>query len=132
MYLVGQGRHVSFASPPVDHTISALSYPSSPESARSPPQQFPDSYRAALASSTFAGLGFEVKQDSADREALQNTQNNATIGQEPVATKKDAVRTTLSRFAGPKAHPSQPREQVRQSMDVDAFARLLLTGDKNP
>lgn len=77
-----------------------------------------------------------------DEELVENTRRNATLGKEmkPVqVVKEDPVKATLARFvptprrrAGP-ASAGQDGDDgsvkpPRQSMDVDAFKRLLLTG----
>lgn len=137
-------RHVSFASPPVDVTIPAASYPSSPESTRSPPFQhgqtvapFTPDYRTALRSDPFEDLRQHTSDDHTIRQALPNTPSNTAVEQNGNSiAQHDAVRSTLDRFAAaPRhSHPSAPpvtahQPSVRQSIDVDAFARLLLTGD---
>jgi len=135
-------RHVSFASPPVDTTIPAASYPSSPESLRSPPSHFAQpstpNYRTAFLSDPFENVGRDAKQDNTIEEALGNAQNNALIGQSRATRSEEmAVRDTLSRFAAAPRLAQQPAEApavqapptIRQSLDVDAFKRLLLTGD---
>lgn len=136
-------RHVSFASPPVDTTIPAASYPSSPESLRSPrPSQFGQpatpNYRIAFLSDPFEDLGQDVGQDNTIQEALSNAQSNASMVQTPATRREEtAVRDTLDRFAAaPRPVPlssepaaPHPAQIPRQSLDVDAFKRLLLTGD---
>lgn len=137
------GRHVSFASPPVDVTIPAASYPSSPESTRSPPPHYgqtvapytPD-YQTALQSNHFEALGQHTQEDHIIQRALQNAQNNTGVEQSRRSTGQDgAVRNTLNRFASalrPDPTPAQSGDgpaSARHSLDVDAFTRLLLTGD---
>jgi len=122
-------RHVSFASPPVDTTYPAASYPSSPESVRSPASYFGQpatpNYRSAFLSDPFEDLDRDVRQDNTIQEALNNTQTNVFLGPTtPAPSEKTAERDTPSRPAAPQT--SQPS---RQSLDVDAFKRLLLTGD---
>ncbi|KAK5081628.1 hypothetical protein LTR05_007761 [Lithohypha guttulata] len=132
-------RHVSFASPPVDSTIPAASYPSSPESTRSPPWQSSQpatpNYRAAFQHDPFEDLGRAI-EDRTIEEARTNAQGN-TRGS--TIAYQDPVRDTLSRFAAapPHLHPqssiaahTQPGLAGRQSLDVDAFKRLLLTGER--
>lgn len=135
-------RHVSFASPPVDTTIPAASYPSSPESTRfSPPPQHAQpatpNYRSAFFSDPFGDLGRDGAEDQTIRDALKNAQDNAVLTHVAAAEKSgNAVRDPWSRFgAAPNPPPPQnvePAEQPavpRQSLDVEAFKRLLLTGD---
>ncbi|KAK5936629.1 hypothetical protein PMZ80_011094 [Knufia obscura] len=136
-------RHVSFASPPVDSTIPAASYPSSPESVRSPPshlgQPATPNYRTAFLNDPFEDLGRDARQDNTIQEALSNAESNATIGNGvPTGLEETTIRDTLSRFAPAPRHapmatgePTAPQliQATRQSLDVDAFQRLLLTGD---
>lgn len=136
-------RHVSFASPPVDRTIAAVSYPSSPESTRSPPWQFAQpatpNYRTAFLRDPFEDLGGSTVEDKTIQEALQNTQTNTDATQVGILqTHEDAVKQTLGRFAparrpsstsNPSAAPVPAPSSQRKSLNVDAFARLLLTGD---
>lgn len=136
-------RHVSFASPPVDVTIPAASYPSSPESTRSPPPHYgqiiapftPD-YQTALQSDPFDALGQHTQEDHSIRHAFQNAQNKTIVEQSRWSTAQEgAVRDTLNRFASaprPDPTPAQTGDgsaSARHSLDVDAFTRLLLTGD---
>lgn len=137
-------RHVSFASPPVDRTITAASYPSSPESARSPPSYFTQpatpNYRTAFLRDPFEGLGGNSGEDKTIQEALQNAQTNTDVIQVGnIQPQEDAVKHTLGRFA-PAQRPSStpdasttsvatPAASQRKSLDVEAFKRLLLTGN---
>ena len=134
---------MSFASPPVDTAISAVSYPSSPESTRSPPpwqaaQPATSNYRTAFQNDPFEGLGQWLGDEHALQEARSNAQNNATTVQSG-SSGQAAIQDTLSRFvSAPARAPAAPAppalpqsaQPTRQSMDVDAFTRLLLTGDK--
>lgn len=134
---------MSFASPPVDQTITAVSYPSSPESTRSPPWQWTQpatpNYRTAFSRDPFEDLSRNTGEDEKIQEALQNAQSNTDITQTgTVQSQEDAVKQTLGRFA-PARRPSSTPDQTastarvagssRQSLDVEAFTRLLLTGD---
>lgn len=133
---------MSFASPPVDTTIPAASYPSSPESTRSPPWQAAlpatPNYRTAFQHDPFEDLGQHSREDRTIQQALNNAQNNAFIGlNENTVSQQDAIRDTLSRFASAPTRPPPPTEPLhappsqatRQSLDVEAFKRLLLTGE---
>ena len=134
---------MSFASPPVDQTITAVSYPSSPESTRSPPWQWTQpatpNYRTAFLRDPFEDLSRNTGEDEKIQEALQNAQSNTDIAQTgTVQSQEDAVKQTLGRFA-PARRPSSTPDQTasttrvagssRHSLDVEAFTRLLLTGD---
>jgi hypothetical protein len=74
--------------------------------------------------------------DIAIEQALQNARTNSEITTYK-AVQRDAIKDTLSRFAsGPRklqaggpVSSSTSRPQ-RQTLDVDAFKRLLLTGDR--
>ncbi|OQV00374.1 hypothetical protein CLAIMM_05878 [Cladophialophora immunda] len=146
-------KHVNFASPPAI-PISPVSYPPSPESTRqeflstfpSPksPVPAPTDYSQALASDPFAAEASD-EDDSAIEQALENARaNNEITAAGSITTKvsrDDAVRETLARF------PSIPRRPVnsqsaaaagkdlssssKSTMDVDAFKRMLLTGDRS-
>lgn len=138
-------RHVSFASPPVNSTFPAASYPSSPESTRSPPTYFPHTgalatpnYRTAIQSDPFEDLTTDRREDGTLQQAVHNAQNNIAISQPPVQPElpeQSAVWNTLSRFSSAPAQPpvsSESRPSLpdsRKSLDVDAFKRLLLTGN---
>ncbi|KIW89198.1 uncharacterized protein Z519_10050 [Cladophialophora bantiana CBS 173.52] len=145
-------KHVNFASPPAI-PISPVSYPPSPESTRqeflstfpSPKSPFPapTDYSQALASDPFAAEASD-EDDSAIEEALENAKaSNEITAPGSIITKasrEDAVKETLGRFA------SAPRRLVdhqsaaagskdlsgssKSIMDVDAFKRMLLTGDR--
>jgi len=135
-------RHVSFASPPVDTTYPAASYPSSPESVRSPTSQFGQpatpNYRTAFLSDPFEDLSRDVRQDNTIQEALSNAQSNVSLGPTtPTRSKDTAVQDISNRLpavpqptlANSESAASQTPHATRQSLDVDAFKRLLLTGD---
>lgn len=136
---------MSFASPPVDGTFTAVSYPSSPESARSPPlrpaQPATPNYRTAFLRDPFEDLRGNAGEDKIIQEALQNAQTNADVTQvSNTQPRQDAVKETLGRFAPGRRSSSTPEANSttapavasqRQSMDVEAFTRLLLTGDSN-
>lgn len=135
---------MSFASPPVDSTIS---YPSSPESARSPPTYFtrtgalatPD-YRTAIRSDPFEDLRKDRQEDGTLQQAVFNAQSNIAVSQPPghhEQLEESAVWDTLSRFATAPSRPltaddpphGPTLQDNRKSLDVDAFKRLLLTGN---
>ena len=143
---------MNFASPP-GIPISPVSYPPSPESTRqeflstflSPksPLPAPTDYSEALASDPFTAEASDDEDDSAIEQALENARtNNEITGAGPVvsqAFKDNAVRETLGRFASAPRRQlnNQPatdaKDQSRASksaMDVDAFKRMLLTGDR--
>lgn len=138
---------MSFASPPVDSTIPAASYPSSPESTRSPPWQYAapatPNYRTAFQSDPFDGLGKALGDDQALQQAQVNAQNSAGGVQTQSYRSEDQVhnvRDTLSRFATIPSRqqtqqeavtPFPPEAATRKSLDVDAFKRLLLTGERD-
>jgi hypothetical protein len=146
-------KHVNFASPPAI-PISPVSYPPSPESTRqellptlaSPnaPLPLPTNYSQALASDPFAAETSDVDDDGAIEQALENARVNNEVtaaGLEPQASKENAVRETLGRFVSVPRRPvnNQPntggREQSsasKSALDVDAFKRMLLTGDRGP
>lgn len=139
-------KHVNFASPP-GIPISPVSYPPSPESTRrdslssfpslatSLPQ--PTDYSEALASNPFAAEASEGEDDNALEQALHNTRVNTTISApttipEPVL-KNNAVKDTLGRFASVSRRPPAGQESGgpgRQALDVAAFTKLLLTGER--
>ncbi|RVX75269.1 hypothetical protein B0A52_00621 [Exophiala mesophila] len=141
-------KHVNFASPP--DIISPASYPPSPESSR---QEFPhplispafpnpssntssSPYGSALASDPFFTDHSEVDDDSAIDHALRDARVNAGIS--PPATpwpvvRGDAVRDTLGRFASAPRRVENEQAQTgpaRSAMDVNAFTKLLLTGQR--
>ena len=146
-------KHVRIASPP-DTAISPASYPSSPEFARLSPSPQPTvvPYTFHAGPQTPAGDSFGAADSSADEdddevvpEALRNTRLNIAASRIPPAstppTSEDAVQNALSKFA---SRPKDDKPQVthntaevpkqdskRQTMDVDAFTRLLLTGGAN-
>jgi len=140
---------VNFASPPAI-PISPVSYPPSPESTRISPAfpavrpslPSPTDYREALQSDPFEAEPSDGEDDRAIHAALQNAMTNVAITA-PAAgragpSREDAVKDTLGRFApGPRRPASHPtsgsvKDQSgppKHVMDVDAFKRLLLTGD---
>lgn len=136
---------MNFASPP--DIISPASYPPSPESSRQEIPQtlinpaFPNlpssAYGPALASDPFSTEHPEVDDDSAIEHALRDARVNAGIS--PLATPSgpvgqgDAVRDTLGRFASaPRRVDNEqaPTGPTRSAMDVNAFTKLLLTGQR--
>lgn len=136
---------MNFASPP--DIISPASYPPSPESSR---QEIPhplinpafptppsSAYGLALASDPFSTEQPQVDDDSAIEHALRDARVNAGIS--PPATPSglggqgDAVRDTLGRFASaPRRVENEqaPTGPTRSAMDVNAFTKLLLTGQR--
>ena len=138
---------MNFASPP--DIISPVSYPSSPESVRTPnfARSLPvpisaTNYSQAIQSDPFREEVIRGVADPAIVEAQKNVQVNNEINvgtPTPVKqSREDAVRDTLSRFAGPPRRPARSRELSKDNtdtkaqksgMDVDAFKRLLLTGE---
>ncbi|RMZ85338.1 hypothetical protein DV737_g778, partial [Chaetothyriales sp. CBS 132003] len=131
-----QPKHVEFASPPAV-PIPPASYPSSPESTRQSP-----GFHAAFPATPTAGSavqGDPFDQDGwADEDdgAIEQAQHNTRINTERAsykAVQRDAVKDTLSRFAsGPKNQTGPAQETAKrekQTIDVDAFTRLLLTGE---
>ena len=138
---------MNFASPP--DIISPVSYPSSPESVRTPnfarslpvPVTATD-YSQAIQSDPFREEVIRDVADPAIVEAQKNAQVNNEINVGPPTpvkqSREDAVRDTLSRFAGPPRRPARSGEASKENtetkaqksgMDVDAFKRLLLTGE---
>ncbi|EXJ73439.1 uncharacterized protein A1O5_03199 [Cladophialophora psammophila CBS 110553] len=145
-------KHVNFASPPAI-PISPVSYPPSPESTRqeflstfpSPKSPFPapTDYSQALASDPFAAEASDDDDDSAIEEALENARaNNEITAPGSITTKasrEDAVKETLGRFASAPRRPLNNQSAAgskdlsgssKSTMDVDAFKRMLLTGDR--
>ncbi|KIV83703.1 hypothetical protein PV11_05705 [Exophiala sideris] len=147
-------KHVNFASPPAAQVISPVSYPESPESARQEiPSGFPSpsaplslatTYSQALSSDPFAAETSDGEDDNAIEQALKNANhNNAIVVGNPttgITLKGNDVRDTLARFAsGPRASAAYQQtttgtnEQsgsAKLTMDVDAFKRMLLTGER--
>lgn len=144
------GKHVRIASPP-DTAISPASYPSSPEFVRltPSPQQTIIPYIFNATPQTPVNDAFAAPDSSGDdednqgvSEALKNTRLNIASTRAPSVEApnkpEDAVQTTLSRFASRTKDGSTVATQYaaevpkqdskRQTMDVDAFTRLLLTG----
>ena len=145
------GKHVRIASPP-DTAISPASYPSSPEFARlspSPqPTVIPYTFDAAPRISVgdpFSAADSSADEDEAVSEALRNTRSNIAASRNPPApapaSSEDAVHNTLSKFASRPRDGKPPftqgtveaskQDSKRQTMDVDAFTRLLLSGGGN-
>ncbi|KIW75107.1 hypothetical protein Z517_11878 [Fonsecaea pedrosoi CBS 271.37] len=146
-------KHVNFASPPAI-PISPVSYPPSPESTRqefpstfsSPksPLPAPTDYSQALASDPFAAEASD-EDDNAIEQALENARvNNEIVAPVSAPTKvseEDAVKETLGRFASIPRRPvsgqstvagKDPGSSSKPTMDVDAFKRMLLKGDRGP
>jgi hypothetical protein len=144
---------VNFASPPAI-PISPVSYPPSPESTRqeypvtfpSPKASYPPptDYSQALASDPF-GAEASDDDDGAIEKALENARTNNEITTPalfvPTGAKDNAVRETLGRFASTPKRPvnnqlatgvKDPTGTSRSTLDVDAFKRMLLTGDRGP
>ncbi|EXJ89986.1 hypothetical protein A1O3_03053 [Capronia epimyces CBS 606.96] len=145
-------KHVNFASPPAI-PISPVSYPPSPESTRqdfsspfpSPGANIPPAtdYIQALRKDPFAEEASDLEDDALIGVALENARANTAITDSASASisytsdnsKQDAVRDTLSRFAStPRRLPGNQASAVKEhsgrpTMDVDAFKRLLLTGE---
>lgn len=144
-------KHVNFASPPAI-PISPVSYPPSPESTRqeffstypSPksPLPLPTDYSQALASDPFAAE-LSDEGDGAIEQALANAKTNNEITTQtapaPSISKEQAVKETLGRFASAPRRPvnNQPSAgnkehggMLKSALDVDAFKRMLLTGDR--
>lgn len=142
-------KSVRIASPP-DTAISPVSYPSSPEFARltPSPQQTIVPYPFNAISHAHANDPLGPSDSSGDEddgvvsEALNNTRLNIASTRVPAAEASnqpgDAVQNTLSKFASRPRDGSATATQTateapkqdsrRQTMDVDAFTRLLLTG----
>ncbi|KAJ9611597.1 hypothetical protein H2200_004781 [Cladophialophora chaetospira] len=147
-------KHVNFASPPAI-PISPVSYPPSPESTRqeflpafpSPKTSYPapTDYSQALASDPFAVEVPDTEDDGAIEQALENARVNNEITTPGLfaasASKENAVRETLGRFASAPRRPvnnepvASAKDQsgaAKSALDVDAFKRMLLTGDRGP
>ncbi|KAJ4509171.1 hypothetical protein HRR83_007143 [Exophiala dermatitidis] len=152
-------KHVNFASPPAI-PISPVSYPPSPESARhdfsspfpSPGMGFPaqPDYSQALGMDPFANETSDGEDDRVIEVALENARVNTSITVSTSTSlnnpEQDAVRDTLGRFAGVPRRPTSENPPVggpsgssigrersgstKAAMDVDAFKRLLLTGER--
>ncbi|KAK7899687.1 hypothetical protein LTR67_003432 [Exophiala xenobiotica] len=144
-------KHVNFASPPA--IISPVSYASSPESTRqefpsafsSPNSSFPapTDYSQAFASDPFAEQP-DGEDDSAIEKAQENAKFNTAVVVDTTATvnvsKVDPVKDTLGRFSSGVRKPSTTQEfaagamdqggSMKPTMDVDAFKRMLLTGER--
>lgn len=137
---------MNFASPPAI-PISPVSYPSSPESTRISPAYSsiqpvpltPTYYGDALQNDPFRAEAATDEGDGAIEQALENAKANTTLIAPALEnSKQDAVKNTLSKFAsipkrstGPSHGAGLPQPSVpqKQTMDVDAFTRLLLTGN---
>jgi hypothetical protein len=142
-------KSVRIASPP-DTAISPASYPSSPEFARltpSPQQTIvPYPFNAIPHAQANDPLGPSDSSGDEDdgvvSEALNNTRLNIASTRVPSAEASNhlgnAVQNTLSKFASrprdgsatatQSAAEAPKQDSRRQTMDVDAFTRLLLTG----
>ena len=142
---------MNFASPPA--IISPASYASSPESTR---QEFPSAFSSPNSSfpaptdysQAFASDPFAEQPDGEDDIAIEKAQENAKVNTAIVVettttvnvSKHDAVTDTLGRFASGLRNPSTTQEfaagakdqggLVKPTMDVDAFKRMLLTGER--
>ncbi|EXJ60093.1 hypothetical protein A1O7_04244 [Cladophialophora yegresii CBS 114405] len=146
-------KHVNFASPPAI-PISPVSYPPSPESTRqefpvafpSPKTSYPPptDYSQALASDPFGAEALDDDHGVID-QALENARANNEITTPGVlasaGAKDNAIRDTLGRVAStprrpvnkqPASDPKEPPGALRSTLDVDAFKRMLLTGDRGP
>ena len=145
---------MNFASPPAI-PISPVSYPPSPESTRqealptfpSPhtPLDSATDYSRALSSDPFEAEIDDADDDGAIELALENARFNNEVTAAPLpkpqVSKENAVREILGRFASAPRRPANSqvgtavREQSATSkaaLDVDAFKRMLLTGDRGP
>lgn len=133
-------KHVNFASPPAV-PISPASYPSSPESTRQSPgfqhvqphTSETSNYGQALYHDPFQEDAIQNEDDRAIEQALRNARlNNAMpAGSNAATTAKQAnIRDTLSRFASAPRQPNLKTEESskKPAMDVNAFTRMLLTG----
>ncbi|KPI34794.1 uncharacterized protein AB675_10188 [Cyphellophora attinorum] len=130
-------KHVNFASPPAVGSISPASYPSSPESTRQAgfSNVHGDSDGLALGNNPFQENTLNDEDDMAIAQALQNARMNseaATAGKQATTARQANVRDTLSRFSSAGRKDAQPvkkeEENKKPSMDVNAFTRLLMTG----
>lgn len=136
---------MNFASPP--DIISPASYPPSPESSRQdvpyPPTNPVQSgyqrttYNQPLSNDSFLAGPSAENHDKAFEQAWNNTIANAGVSSPPVvsypSTKEDAVTNTLGRFASRAQRAGNESGQVgssHQAMDVNAFTKLLLTGER--
>lgn len=152
-----KNKTVRIASPPATTPISPQSFPSEPSSpiftrveqsgSLPPHEKEATSLGKPPAEDPFSAEGSEEGEDDpvGGEEVLQNTRKNITISaseqQKPPGDGSDAVSRTLARFAarpqrapGPtNASPAGSAEsgqaKGKQPMDVDAFKRLLLTGN---
>ncbi|ETN41388.1 uncharacterized protein HMPREF1541_03323 [Cyphellophora europaea CBS 101466] len=133
-------KHVNFASPPAV-PISPASYPSSPESTRQSPgfhhaqPILPETSNSgqALYHDPFQEENLHDEHDLVIEEALRNARLNNTLpaGSVTGTTAKQAnVRDTLSRFSSaPRRADTKIEDSAkRPTMDVNAFTRMLLTG----
>jgi hypothetical protein len=129
------------------------SYASSPELKRysslpfSPPPATPDAipYAEALAGNPFQASLSDGESDAVDEEVLENTRRNSALGSRESEVGNDGpdpVKATLARFAAAPRRPVSSttlggrevsevknQNQPRPALDVDAFKRLLLTGE---
>jgi hypothetical protein len=143
-------KHVNFASPPAV-PISPVSYPSSPETTRQevfnatfPPVHNlsePTDYSKAIASDPFAVEGSD-DDDGVIEQALENAKANNEIASDGLGLSRsstdNAVKDTLGRFTSTPRRPVNSQannalsiqSSAKSAMDVDAFKRMLLTGDR--
>ncbi|KKY25060.1 hypothetical protein UCRPC4_g02117 [Phaeomoniella chlamydospora] len=149
-------KTVRIASPPAGTPISPESFPSEPPSpvytrrvgqSGSPPLPDSDSSSSdeSVPKDPFAAADSEPNEIAAEEEVLRNTRRNSALSAEDSSEEHksdtDTVRRTLAKFS-PRPQRAQPREEVnthgggaqrasrpKQQLDVDAFKRLLLTGN---
>jgi hypothetical protein len=148
-------KRVRIASPPVPISPETpASYASSPEETRyanllgSPPVTNSGAvpYALALASNPFLASSSDGERDDVDEQLLENTRRNSTLGSKTEHggrnTTPDPVKEALARFSGPPRRSTAPspyrsgggnelqwNQPARPALDVDAFKRLLLTGE---
>lgn len=148
-------KRVRIASPPVPVSPETpASYSSSPEVSRYsnlPGSPLPtDSenipYAQALASNPFQSSLSDGESEELDEQLRENTRINSTLGSkesiEGGNASSDPVRATLARFAAVPRRPLgtpasgtgdqsllSSSKSSRSTLDVDAFKRLLLTGE---
>lgn len=133
-------KHVNFASPPAV-PISPASYPSSPESTRHSPgfayaqpgTSDTSQYSDAFHQDPFQEQTPTDEHDRAIEEAARNAKANNATGSGvgiPTTAHQANVRDTLSRFSSaPRRASNKIEENKKPTMDVNAFTRLLLTGE---
>ena len=152
-----KNKTVRIASPPATTPISPQSFPSEPSSpifarveqsgSLLPHEREAKNLGKPPAEDPFSAEGSEEGEDDpvVGEEVLQNTRKNLAISaSEPQSSPgdgTDAVSRTLARFAPrPPRAPGSTNEtlagtaesgqaKAKQPMDVDAFKRLLLTGN---